>query len=1177
MKNLFLFMAITLVGLGGCSEKRSQPLAIDNSLTQEEIAAGVLSPEVMWKMGRVGLASLSPDASRLLYTVTWYNMQENRGVTAIYVRDAASGEVAQLTDFSSNNSDPKWNADGSKIYFLSDRSGSSQIWEMGADGQNPRQLSKLEKDIEGFGVNPAGDKVFYVQGVQVADRKSSDIHPDMAESKARVYDDLMCRHWDRWDEGEYRHIFIADLTSGGIGKGVDIIGEGAEWDTPLAPYFDMSEIAWAPDGTRLAYTCKPLTGAKYAVSTDSDIFVYDTETGATTNICKGLTPISGHDAAAKTELPFVGYDKYPVFSPDGTKIAFRSQRRAGNEADKERLMVWNSETGLVKELTKNFDYNATNVIWDGSEALWFLAPMEATHQLCRVDMNGNVSVLTRGDHDINAVSIANGKAVADICTISSPSELYEIDLKDGALTQLTFINQPILDKIRLGKVEKRWVETTDGKQMLTWVILPPDFDPAKKYPTLLYCEGGPQSVVSQFWSYRWNFQLMAANGYIVVAPNRRGVPSFGQEWLDQISGDYSGQNIRDYLSAIDDVAKEPWVDKDRLGCVGASYGGYSVYFLAGHHDGRFKAFISHCGIFDFEAMYGSTEELFFLNNDYGGPYWDKQNATAMRTYANSPHKFVDKWDTTIMIITATKQMASVKIDRTDKPFEAGVLYKKEVGTLTPSAIPAPSLDWPDQDIDATHEITVGPDQSLTNPAAIDITVPGGIAELKVEIVSDALNSLGIQNLDLVHETSIAGSIQYKDLGLKCSTEIQYTKSTVFDITKLVPMIAMLPDAIGNHVFKVSVTDLAGQTTVQDLTFHYGQVTLETADLWQNTATLKIVPSATAASATLEYKRSTDDAWQQATVSDNGNGTFTAAIEPTWSSSTNEMGKTVYEPDYATGVFAGTTYDYRLKLDGAEKETGRFTTAKGDVIPNADMSEWSTVSRAGLSGSSDVPYPNKNGDSFWDCGNNGVTTGLCSSTTDKFGAAAPAAKLQSQNMFVLASGNLFTGSFNYASFTGTVNFGSKYTYTARPRALRVKYHATTGNIDMVRSQEPAPGVAKGDPDKCRIFVAIVDWTQPHTVVSGMSSTTGAWDPTNGADVVSEGKVVGYGSMWINQSTPGEALVSSEDALKIHWYEEKAPAPTGDYTIVISCAANAYGDYMTGYSEACLYVDDFEWVY
>ena len=291
-----------------------------------------------------------------------------------------------------------------------------------------------------------------------------------------------------------------------------------------------------------------------------------------------------------------------------------------------------------------------------------------------------------------------------------------------------------------------------------------------------------------------------------------------------------------------------------------------------------------------------------------------------------------------------------------------------------------------------------------------------------------------------------------------------------------------------------------------------------------------------------------------------------------------MGKTVYEPDYATGVFAGTTYDYRLKLDGTEKETGRFTTAKGDVIPNADMSEWSTVSRAGLSGSKDVPYPNKTGDSFWDCGNNGITTDLCSSTTDKFGAAVPAAKLQSKNMFVLAAGNLFTGSFNYASMTGTVKFGSKYTYTARPKALRVKYHATTGDIDIVRSQNPAPGVAKGDPDKCRIFVAIVDWSQPHTVVSGTGSTTGAWDPANGADVVSEaGKVVGYGSMWIDQSTTGDALVSSEDALKIHWYEEKAPSPTGNYTIVISCAANAYGDYMTGYSKACLYVDDFEWVY
>lgn len=529
------------------------------------------------------------------------------------------------------------------------------------------------------------------------------------------------------------------------------------------------------------------------------------------------------------------------------------------------------------------------------------------------------------------------------------------------------------------------------------------------------------------------------------------------------------------------------------------------------------------------------------------------------------------------VITTTKQMASVVIDRTNtgKPFEAGVLYKKEVGTLTPAAIAAPTLSWPAQDIDATHEITVSQtpegELTLTYPAAIDIVVPGGIAGLKVGIVSGALNSMGIENLDLVNETSIGGAIQYKDLGLKCGTEIQYAKSTVFDITKLVPMISILPDAGGYHVFKVSVTDLAGQTTVQNLTFHYGQVSLETADLWANTATLEIEPAASASTATLEYKRSTETDWQTATVSSNGDGTFTASIEPTWNSSVNEFGKTVYEPDYTTGVFAGTTYDYRLNLNGAESESGRFMTAAGDVIPNGDMSGWSTKDK--------YAYPNAStSETFWSCGNNSITTGLCASTTEKFGASAPAAKLQSMNAFVLAAGNLFTGSFEYKSFTGTVKFGSPYTYTARPKAMRVKYHATTDNIDIVRSKNPAPGVVKGDPDKCRIFVAIVDWNQPHTVVSGTSSTTGAWDPANGADVVSEaGKVVGYGSMWIDKSTAGNALVSSDDALKIHWYEEKAAAPTGTYSIVISCAANAYGDYMTGYSKACLYVDDFEWVY
>ena len=655
MKKILLMMAIAAVGLGGCN-KRPEPLKIDNALTAEEIAAGRLTPEVMWKMSRAGSSSISPDGTTLLYQQTDYNIAENRGVTTIWVEDLASKAVTRLTDNTSNNVSPKWSADGSRIYFLSDRSGSMQVWEMTAAGANAKQLSDLDKDIEGFGVSPKGDKAWYVQRIQVADRRSSDVYKDMDKSKARIYDDLMARHWDYWDEGEYMHIFVGDFGPEGIKPGVDIIGAEAAWDAPLAPYFDMAEIAWSNAGDKLAYTCKPLTGTAYAVSTDSDIFVYDLATGETKNICKPLTGNSAAEGEACLDLAeMAGYDKYPVWSPDDRKIAFLSQRRAGNESDKARLFVYDCATADMQDLTADFDYNAMNVVWSGNDHLYFIAPIEATHQICRVAPSvGEVEVLTKGDHDINAFTMAGEKIAAELCTISMATEFFDVNPADGTLTQISAINKPVYDHIKMGEVQKRWVKTTDGKQMLTWVILPPDFDPAKKYPTLLYCQGGPQSVVSQFWSYRWNFQLMAAQGYIVVAPNRRGLPSFGQEWLDQISGDYSGQNIRDYLAAIDDVAKEPWADETRMGCVGASYGGYSVYFLAGCHEKRFKAFIAHCGIFDFDSMYGETEELFFVNNDYGGPYWDTKNATAQRSYANSPHKFVSKWDTPILIFTGEK-------------------------------------------------------------------------------------------------------------------------------------------------------------------------------------------------------------------------------------------------------------------------------------------------------------------------------------------------------------------------------------------------------------------------------------------------------------------------------------------------------------------------------------------
>ena len=648
------------MGLAGCDERRPQPLTIDNALTADEIAAGRLTPEVMWKMSRAGGSSLSPDGRTLLYQQTDYSISENRGVTTLWTLDMESKRTTRLTDTSSNNLSAQWNADGSAIYFLSDRSGTMQVWRMNASGGDATRITgdgdgEGVPDVEGFGVSPDERHIWWVQTVHVAARKSSDLYEDMPRSKARIYDDLMARHWDYWDEGDYRHIFVGELGAGTVTGGTDIIGPDAPWDAPLAPYFDMAEIAWNHAGTMLAYTCKPLTGTAYAVSTDSDIFVYSLESGATQNICKPVGIES-----KRHDMP--GYDKYPVWSPDDRYIAFRSMRRAGNESDKERLFVYDCRTALMRDLTCGFDYNAANVVWEDGRTLLFIAPIEATHQICRVQLPAenatcgtiDVEVLTSGDHDINAFTAAAGRIAAEVCTISMATEFFEADPADGSLTQLSQINRAVYDAVKMGQVQKRWVETTDGKQMLTWVILPPDFDPSEKYPVLLYCQGGPQSVVSQFWSYRWNFQLMAAQGYVVVAPNRRGLPSFGQEWLDQISGDYSGQNIRDYLSAIDDVAREPWADSTRMGCVGASYGGYSVYYLAGCHEKRFKAFIAHCGIFDFDSMYGETEELFFINNDYGGPYWDRENATAQRSYANSPHKSVAKWDTPILIFTGEK-------------------------------------------------------------------------------------------------------------------------------------------------------------------------------------------------------------------------------------------------------------------------------------------------------------------------------------------------------------------------------------------------------------------------------------------------------------------------------------------------------------------------------------------
>ena len=613
---------------------------MDNArLTAEEVAGARLTPEVMWKMGRVSAPQLSPDGRSVLYAVTRYDMEKNSGSTELYVVPVAGGNPVQLTSAEAPGSDGAWSGDGKAIFFLSDRTGSLQVWRMNPDGSDPCQVTDVEGGVEGFGVAPAGNRIYYIAPTKIAKHISAELYEDLPDSKARIYDDLMARHWNYWDDGNYRHIYVADMPqSGMISSGKDIM-PGEAWDAPLAPDFDGGEIAWSPDGRKIAYTCKKLTGVEYAVSTDSDIFLYDAEAGTTHNLTEGMP----------------GYDRYPRFDPEGKHIAFSSMERPGNESDKARLFIMDLDGGNKRDLTAEFGYDALDIHWSNDgRMIYFIAPIEATHQLARVKADGgNVEVLTAGDHDLASFDLRSGCLVASKMTLSEAPELFVVDAKRGSFEQLTFVNQDIYDRIAMGEVRKRWVTTTDGKKMLTWVVLPPDFDSTRRYPAILMCQGGPQSVVSQAWSYRWNLQLMAAQGYVVIAPNRRGVPSFGQEWLDQISGDYYGQNIKDYLSAVDDVAREPWVDAERIGAVGASYGGFSVFYLASHHEGRFKAFIAHCGMFNLESMYGGTEELWFVTRDMGGPYWSG-DPVAKETFAHSPHRFVEKWDTPILIFTGER-------------------------------------------------------------------------------------------------------------------------------------------------------------------------------------------------------------------------------------------------------------------------------------------------------------------------------------------------------------------------------------------------------------------------------------------------------------------------------------------------------------------------------------------
>ena len=676
MKKTNLLIMSAVLTLAACNGG-TQPAGETNKeiigrTTELNISNKRMTPEALWAMGRIGGMAVSQDGAKVAYTVSYYSVPQNKSNSEVFVMNADGSDNQQITHTPKGESNVVWTKDG-KLRFLSSESGSSQIWEMDADGSNRKQLTNYDGDIEGFTFSPDESKVLFVSQVKTV-ASTADKYPDLPKASGRIITDLMYKHWDEWVTTA-PHPFVADFNNG-LENVTDIL-EGEPYESPMKPFGGMEQLAWSPDGKQIAYTCRKKTGLEYAISTNSDIFIYDLATKQTRNICPEI----------------MGYDTNPQYSPDGQYIAWQSMEHDGYESDQNRLFIMNLQTGEKRFVSKAFESNVDEFIWDNnSKGFYFTGVWHGQTHIYNIDIaNGDkLTKLTEGDYDFGTLALCGDKLLTKRHSMMMGDEIYQLDkVRPGEafaeVKQMTFENQAIYDQLEMGKVEGRWVKTTDNKDMLVWVIYPPQFDPNKKYPTLLFCEGGPQSPVSQFWSYRWNFQMMAANDYIIVAPNRRGLPGFGNEWNEAISGDYMGQCMKDYLTAIDEVAKEPYVDADHLGCVGASFGGFSVYWLAGNHNKRFKAFIAHDGIFNIDMQYLETEEKWFVNWDLGGPYWDKQNKVAQKTYASSPHLFIDKWDTPILCIHGERDYR-ILANQAMSAFDAAIMR----------GVPAELLIYPDE-------------------------------------------------------------------------------------------------------------------------------------------------------------------------------------------------------------------------------------------------------------------------------------------------------------------------------------------------------------------------------------------------------------------------------------------------------------------------------------------------
>ena len=642
----------------------------------------MMTPEALWAMGRIGTVEASPDGKRVVYQVGYYSVKANKSRQVICVMNSDGSDNKQLSVSQKSETDPTW-LDNETIAFIC----GGEIWAMKADGSDRRQLSKTDGQVEGFKFSPDRKKVIILKSIpfhEVIKENPS----DLPKATGRRVTDLMYRHWDHYVES-IQHPFVADVEISNLKSQIsnlrDIL-EGEPYECPMEPFGGIEQLAWSPDSKTVAYTCRKKTGLEYSISTDSDIYLYDISTRETKNLCKPAGYVAPKvDPTVTLRVQAVnapenlknnvGYDQNPQFSPDGQYVAWLSMERDGYEADLNRLCIYHLATGTKRYINWKSDVDAFcwapvngKKVKASDPQLYFLSVWHGCCNMYCASQKGEVTQLTEDWADWTSLQMANNgqQILATRQSLSAPTDIYMVtpasakkkagSASAATITQISFENKHILDQLTFGKMQQRWVKTTDGKEELVWVMLPANYEEGKKYPTLLFCEGGPQSPVSQFWSYRWNFQIMAANGYVVIAPNRHGLPGFGQEWKEEISGDWTGQCMQDYLAAIDDAAENlPFVDKDRLAAVGASFGGFSVYYLAGIHEKRFKAFIAHDGAFNLAAMYLETEENWFSNWEYDEAYWHRpQMPNAKKTYHDSPHKMVEKWDTPILCIHGEK-------------------------------------------------------------------------------------------------------------------------------------------------------------------------------------------------------------------------------------------------------------------------------------------------------------------------------------------------------------------------------------------------------------------------------------------------------------------------------------------------------------------------------------------